>query len=836
MIEDRNLTIATDLIRDGQSVRLIGQSAADVGVLCFHGGGGVAGDPAMMDQFGTLLSEKAQVCLAVAQYRTLTTDPDASLDNMLEDAAAALAWAKQRFPKGLWVLGASFGGLLALDCVLKQADGVTGLILLNPVTNTGPDGFANRVVKPEIHSEISPLRRYAGSEILNRMPCFIAHGEQDDVVPIGDSRKFAALWPAKRHRMVELSDAGHGFFNRSPRDLRTANVVSRFMLRQGDRRPNSTTPLPSPLGAAVADAKTATLPKGVTLLCCIGAQKAGTSWLFEQMTLSPQVHRGRVKERHYFDVVWLNQASAFVAPRIEKLQDAVNSLSVNITKANAKALHKVEWLSDMLAPYATEHGDHSAYITALTKECGDASVVCDFTPSYSGLSAENFAEISAMGDVRFVFIMRDPVARLWSQIRMACQTGEPNFEERCIEMANQKCKEMRKELVYRANYVQTLDALQTAGVKAEVVFYENLFAQDTVHRLSDFAGIERFDISVKEAVNEGKKVSLPEAVEQNMLEVLAPQYEEIAARFGAKVPDAWTTRFARYSGPKGRVLNLSRMKPNFRDTKIFQKVKQVKNKLAHQNTERQVAFLHIPKTAGQSITKELRRVCGDARHSPVRTHSQAAPDAQMPKGYRVYAGHIDWVDLETLDDDLFSFTVLRSPRERLASFYFFLKREAENQTAEALLQKERTGQRKILELSADEYFFGGPKRWQTFIHDHYDNFYSNYLITRRIRGWQEIQDLTQSERIERALDGSKAITGIYGIKELDRLEVDLGKALGAKINLQTTRVNTGPPPSRGSRWDDLMALLEQPENREKMKAFVETDEILVREFGLETVL
>jgi hypothetical protein len=43
--------------------------------------------------------------------------------------------------------------------------------------------------------------------------------------------------------------------------------------------------------------------------------------------------------------------------------------------------------------------------------------------------------------------------------------------------------------------------------------------------------------------------------------------------------------------------------------------------------------------------------------------------------------------------------------------------------------------------------------------------------------------------------------------ELDRLEeTDLSNVLYVKINLQSTRVNAGPPPKSGKRWDDLMAL------------------------------
>jgi hypothetical protein len=250
----------------------------------------------------------------------------------------------------------------------------------------------------------------------------------------------------------------------------------------------------------------------------------------------------------------------------------------------------------------------------------------------------------------------------------------------------------------------------------------------------------------------------------------------------------------------------------------------------------QVVFLHIPKTAGQSIVQELQRVFGSSNMSPVRTHTQAKNDAQLPAGYRVYAGHIDWVDLEDLDDDRFSFSVLRNPRERIASFYFYLKREAEKLSTKQLGLNENTGKRNILAMSADDYFFGGEQPWQIFIHDHYDNFYTTYFATRRIRGWRLVKDLAPDELITRAIERVQSVSGVYGMGELDRIEKDLSTVLHAKINLQSTRVNASPPPQSGKRWDDLMALFEREDSRQRIEDFVVQDEAFMRTIGLEAEL
>ena len=87
---------------------------------------------------------------------------------------------------------------------------------------------------------------------------------------------------------------------------------------------------------------------------------------------------------------------------------------------------------------------------------------------------------------------------------------------------------------------------------------------------------------------------------------------------------------------------------------------------------KKIVFLHIPKTAGQTVHSELLRIFGPEHTSPVRVHTQAGADGQFPEGYRFYSGHLDWETFDTADSDSFVFTVLRDPKDRIASFYFYL--------------------------------------------------------------------------------------------------------------------------------------------------------------------
>ena len=199
-------------------------------ILAFHGGGGVGGSPEMLMPFSQALIQKEGLCVALASYRLLDRDK-AGLADMLADAARALAWCRAEMPEGarLFLLGASFGGLLALDAALRSPDRIAGFVLLNPVADIAPGGFSNRVVPQEGRADLSPMQRYDGQDILRSMRCFIAHGDRDEVVPIETSRRFARLWPADRCEMHDYAGAGHGFFNHPRHIPSVAAQVAAFL-------------------------------------------------------------------------------------------------------------------------------------------------------------------------------------------------------------------------------------------------------------------------------------------------------------------------------------------------------------------------------------------------------------------------------------------------------------------------------------------------------------------------------------------------------------------------------------------------------------------------------
>lgn len=240
-----------------------------------------------------------------------------------------------------------------------------------------------------------------------------------------------------------------------------------------------------------------------------------------------------------------------------------------------------------------------------------------------------------------------------------------------------------------------------------------------------------------------------------------------------------------------------------------------------------VVFLHIPKTAGQTIHHQLAHAVGRRNVSPIRTHTQALGKSQLPPGYRLHSGHIDWADLESLPEDRFVFTVLRDPRERLASFYFFLLKEAQATSEAELGAAHRVNQRNILNHSADDYFFSGGPEWQSFVLDHYDNFYSSYFASRRMRGRSRLVGLSEAQVLERARAGLALMDAIYWTDGLAQLERDIQARCKLRIRVEGRILNAGNVPLDQPRWPLLMERFESDAARRRMDDFVARDMALI---------
>jgi hypothetical protein len=129
---------------------------------------------------------------------------------------------------------------------------------------------------------------------------------------------------------------------------------------------------------------------------CIGAHKAGTTWLYQQLDSHPDFWMPPVKELHYFDQ--LSRVQRAAQPRCRDERDR-------------RFLERLESLS-------AEPGINLENYGRLFEP--KASLLSgDVSPNYSTLSNEVIREIVGyFSNLKVIFLARDPVERLWSHLSM----------------------------------------------------------------------------------------------------------------------------------------------------------------------------------------------------------------------------------------------------------------------------------------------------------------------------------------------------------------------------------------------------------------------------------
>ena len=186
-----------------------------------------------------------------------------------------------------------------------------------------------------------------------------------------------------------------------------------------------------------------------------------------------------------------------------------------------------------------------------------------------------------------------------------------------------------------------------------------------------------------------------------------------------------------------------------------------------------IIFLHLPKTAGQSVHAALTESFGSEVICPARVNEQLCVMSRTELArYQVFSGHFDWSLLDCLPGPKYVFTILRDPLERILSFYFYLRGKASGMEQADLEKPENQGLKAALGLSPVEYFLGGPPHLRMFLDDHYDNFYTYYFASRQYQGRRALNGLrtrgllTDSEILNLALDNMSTIDDVFTINRM----------------------------------------------------------------------
>ncbi len=280
----------------------------------------------------------------------------------------------------------------------------------------------------------------------------------------------------------------------------------------------------------------------------IGAQKAGTGWLAQICRDHPDIWMPPVKELHYFDrsrrypspsiATHASPLSRFFYPNPrQRMQGGLKRIRTALAKGNAA---DARWLSRYFLQTCSDDWYRQLFPDT------PKSISGEITPSYMMLDAVDVAQVyTAAPKSKIIIILRDPVARAWSQIRFTFlrggNTSLPTTDTliRFIDSAPQKL---------RGSYTRSLMLWEGAFGTEQVfvTFTDMLESQpaEVCNSVYRFLGVSphrpALDL-LEQHVSPSPNADMPTAVRDHLYSVYTPELQRLAERFPTPC-EAWLSK------------------------------------------------------------------------------------------------------------------------------------------------------------------------------------------------------------------------------------------------------------------------------------------------------
>jgi hypothetical protein len=276
---------------------------------------------------------------------------------------------------------------------------------------------------------------------------------------------------------------------------------------------------------------------------CIGAQKAGTSWLYEVLRRHPQIWLPPIKELHYFDHRRLDfprRLSYAILKEQEHFRKGLSGSPHSLSVSPLAQMLRGGSDRTMLLRYAIGARNDSWY-RALFAPAGDR-IAGDITPAYARLSSVDVAYVHArMPDAKIIYLLRNPIERSWSQAAMHLSQRGRRKGGAVDITAFLESAQCRANTEYLANLARWEKHYPPEQIL--IGFLDEIAATpgDFLTRVFRHLGVDPIAMpaTAHEKVFEGARPSIPTAAARRLAELHAPLLEDLHARFNNPYTQDW---------------------------------------------------------------------------------------------------------------------------------------------------------------------------------------------------------------------------------------------------------------------------------------------------------
>lgn len=263
---------------------------------------------------------------------------------------------------------------------------------------------------------------------------------------------------------------------------------------------------------------------------CVGTQKAGTSWLYEQLRQHPSVWMPPIKELHYFDHLYCAANQSWTKWHIE--QGAKKIIRHQIEHGKPVDFTYIRYIAAMACkPMFTEQW----YRQAFDRPAAKGKILGDITPEYCAIGDDGIAYVKRLlGDVNILWIVRDPVERALSQLRMNAERRGVSSDaplDTWMELAGSA------ELLDRGDYCDYMPRWEKAFGRQAILFvpFKHIAEQpqQVLSSVETFIGASHWHDypAPDKKIHASKAFAVPVAVADYFKERFQPQYRFLEGYF-----------------------------------------------------------------------------------------------------------------------------------------------------------------------------------------------------------------------------------------------------------------------------------------------------------------
>ncbi|MEO9476659.1 MAG: sulfotransferase domain-containing protein [Cyclobacteriaceae bacterium] len=269
----------------------------------------------------------------------------------------------------------------------------------------------------------------------------------------------------------------------------------------------------------------------------IGMQKAGTTWLFNNLKSIPEFDLPPLKEIHYFDrdkayhsknkLAQTKLWKRLINPKY--LYEAIVTLAMTVfTDYKSFCFYKKWFFTDYTDKWYMSLFDHFSGYKG------------EITPSYSILDKKDVERIyQLMPNVKLVLILRNPIERAWSHYRFKTR----KFKNFNVENVNNteiiKFLDAERQSS-RSDYIRTLKNFSSVFPKHQLLicFFDAIddnpkgLLNDIIKHITGKTSISTSHLNLAKRANKSRDVNCPKEIEQYLKNRYHDQIKELSELHG----------------------------------------------------------------------------------------------------------------------------------------------------------------------------------------------------------------------------------------------------------------------------------------------------------------